>query len=458
MPEGPNHSDVIVIGGGFAGVTAARDLTQDGYSVVLLEARDRLGGRTYYREFGDTGQKVEFGGTWLGPDTPAVRHIHDEVRRYDIPLTTSPVPRSATAFVGGRRIDGMIPIPPEQIMEFERGLHTVAAASRRIDQHRPLGSQALDLDIPCDRWLADLDLPRESLDVFHAFVQIYFGCIAAEVSALHVLGQIAALGYSGLAMFLVLDAKFANGTISLINAIIGDSTADVRLESAVSRVSQDRTGVEVTTQTGDRFTAAACVVAVPLNCWDDIEFAPVLSGAKRIAGSERHAGHAFKPWALVQNLPDDYFLGLGMAPDLNWISTEFVLPEGSLMCGFGPSTPRIDQSDPRSIEALVRAYAPEAHVVAVDSHDWDVDPYSNGAYTALRPGWLARYGRELRAPEGRLAFASSDIADGPSLGFMSGAIQRGGAAATEIAAILRTRAAKTPTRQSRSARNRPVHA
>ena len=62
-----SHEDVIdavIIGGGFAGVAAMRDLRAEGHSVVLLEARDRLGGRTWYRKFADTEQSVEIGGTW----------------------------------------------------------------------------------------------------------------------------------------------------------------------------------------------------------------------------------------------------------------------------------------------------------------------------------------------------------------------------------------------------------
>ena len=57
--------DVIVIGAGFAGLTAARDQREAGRSVLVLEARDRIGGRTHYLEGLD--QKVEFGGTWVVP-------------------------------------------------------------------------------------------------------------------------------------------------------------------------------------------------------------------------------------------------------------------------------------------------------------------------------------------------------------------------------------------------------
>jgi monoamine oxidase len=60
--------DVIVIGAGFAGLVAARDLGQQGHRVIVLEARDRVGGRTWYREFPEAGRKVELGGAWFDAD------------------------------------------------------------------------------------------------------------------------------------------------------------------------------------------------------------------------------------------------------------------------------------------------------------------------------------------------------------------------------------------------------
>ena len=59
--------EAIVIGGGFGGMTAARDLHDAGRSVLALEARDRLGGRTWYKPFAGSQKTIEFGGTWVAP-------------------------------------------------------------------------------------------------------------------------------------------------------------------------------------------------------------------------------------------------------------------------------------------------------------------------------------------------------------------------------------------------------
>ena len=77
--------DVVVIGGGFAGVTAARELRWRGYRVLILEGRDRLGGRTWTSEF--AGQPVEMGGTWVHWFQP---HVWAEITRYGLQITESP--------------------------------------------------------------------------------------------------------------------------------------------------------------------------------------------------------------------------------------------------------------------------------------------------------------------------------------------------------------------------------
>ena len=72
-----SRPDVVIVGGGFAGVTAARELTMRGRSAVLVEARDRLGGRTYTSDHG--GHAMELGGTWVHPLQPKVGA---EISRY----------------------------------------------------------------------------------------------------------------------------------------------------------------------------------------------------------------------------------------------------------------------------------------------------------------------------------------------------------------------------------------
>jgi monoamine oxidase len=436
MATGTSSYDVIVIGGGFAGVTAARDAAHNGRGVLLLEARDRLGGRTWYRPFSDSEQQVEFGGTWLGAPH-SCRYVYGEVERYGLDLIQSPEPRAFASYVCGRRIDGPLPVPREQLYEFERGLGLVAAASREVDYRVPLGSRGLEYDIPCTDFLAQFDLPRETAEYMLAWVHLYFGVEADRVSALHMLAQIAALHYSCLGLMFTLVDKFKGGTKRAVDTIIGDSRADVRLSTPVARLSQDRSGVEVETTSGERLRAGAAVCAVPMNCWESIEFDPGLNATKRLVGRQRQPSHSVKVWALATGLPHEYFYAVGMGEGVDWVSTEYVVPEGSLVIGFAPSRPGFDSTSVDDVQRAIRLYAPEAEVLAVDSHDWNADPYSNGSWMAYRPGWLTRYVDAMREPEGRVVFAGSDLALGFSAGWIDGAVQSGIAAAAEVEHILR---------------------
>ena len=100
MPD--SHPDVVIVGGGFAGVTAARELTMRGRSAVLVEARDRLGGRTYTADH--DGHPMELGGTWVHPLQP---RVWAEIDRYGSELETFPVLEGLRQAVvsGGRVVD-----------------------------------------------------------------------------------------------------------------------------------------------------------------------------------------------------------------------------------------------------------------------------------------------------------------------------------------------------------------
>jgi hypothetical protein len=114
-----------------------------------------------------------------------------------------------------------------------------------------------------------------------------------------------------------------------------------------------------------------------------------------------------------------------------------VLPEGSLVNCFAPSRADFDSTSVEDVRRAIRLYAPDVEVLAIDSHDWNADPYSKGSWMAFRPGWLTRYVDAMREPEGRVIFAGSDIALGFSAGWIDGAVQSGVAAAAEVEHVLR---------------------
>src|SRR6201996_4706594 len=115
--------DVEVIGGGLAGLCAARDLAEAGASVAVLEARDRLGGRTWTNRFPDTGEMVELGGSWFAPEHEAAPH---ELARYGLGVRTHRLPRRVRWRTAGRLHDGL-PVDADDLPALEAALLQITA-------------------------------------------------------------------------------------------------------------------------------------------------------------------------------------------------------------------------------------------------------------------------------------------------------------------------------------------
>ena len=224
-------SDVVVIGGGIAGLTAARDLRKAGLSVLVLEARDRLGGRTWYRPFAGTDQHVEIGGTWFVERYQP--HIAAEIERYGLAVAQSPPGRAFRSGVGGELLTGYAPVPLEDAMDFERGLYEVIHAARRIEFGAALDRQPLaDLDVSFTAFLEPFHLGRSTQEYLSAWAGFFFGCHPSEVSALHVLSWVAGFENSAWAWYAAITDKFGKGTTSFVDALAADGSAEIHLVDA----------------------------------------------------------------------------------------------------------------------------------------------------------------------------------------------------------------------------------
>ncbi|MEZ5098524.1 MAG: NAD(P)/FAD-dependent oxidoreductase [Thermoleophilia bacterium] len=425
--------DVVVVGGGLAGLTAARDLRAAGRSVLLLEARDRLGGRTWYRPFAGTEKLVELGGTWFSREAHV--HLAREIERYGLEVTPSPTPVEFRSFVGGELRTGRLPVPPGEEGALARAYSLIREASRRVDVTRPLDLQGLgDLDVSLADFLGPLELPAATREhVSSWWAGFSFGCGADEVSALHVLSWVALFGNGTWAWDDVPAEKLARGTASLVDALAADGGSQVRLASPVAALRQEPHGVRVVLRDGSVEHGRVVVLATPLNTWRDLELSPGLSEPKRQAAREGHAGRAVKVWALAADVPDG-LVGVG-GDGYDWLCEEFALPTGRLLVGLGSSPARLAAADRELVERQVRRFVPDARVLAADGHDWNADEFSRGTWTAFRPGQLTRFHSRLQEPEGRLVFAGSDTSV-ESPGFMNGAIESGVRAASQAGRLL----------------------
>jgi hypothetical protein len=153
---------------------------------------------------------------------------------------------------------------------------------------------------------------------------------------------------------------------------------------------------------------------------------------------ERMAGHATKIWALVRNVGGNFY-GVGWDTKIKWLATEYSTPQGDLLVGFGTSPDELDVTDSDAVADAVREFLPDAEVVSADAHDWNADEFSQGTWMAYRPGQVMRHASGLQRPEGRVTFASSDLASGWA-GWIDGAIESGHRAARAAGEVLAHRA------------------
>lgn len=428
MSADNNSYDVVVIGGGFAGTVAARELTADGRRVLLLEARDRLGGRTYSSKFPGTDIDVELGGQFVVP--PQFPLTMAEIDRYGFTYQDLPEPEVVESILNGQRNPGMFP-PLDQMFDIERAAMHCLKAAERLDLDAYLDRQGIeDLDISLEEFLAPLDLPPETYDFVANVASGMSFMYPEEPSAIVCLRYLAFLDLS------LISWLFGVSTNSRMGALatrIAEDVFEVRLSSPVARVDQTGDQVLVTTVGGETFSAPTAIVATPVELWKDIEFLPELSETKRVTSAESHsAKRTSKAILRVRPLPAK--TAVMAAP--RWTDGGFQLyyekdfDNGDQMMNLFAWASvegddyHLDIEDRESIERVLKKMHPGVELIEFYSHDWVKDQYSQGAHVVWRPGRITKSHTALAAAEGRLVFATSDIAM-RSMHTIEGAVESG---------------------------------
>jgi monoamine oxidase len=414
--------DVIVIGGGFAGVTAAREAALRGRSVLLLEARDRLGGRTWTAPWGDL--QIELGGGWVHWHQP---HTFSEITRGGLQVDLSPEEEAIGWYVTGGRREGTV---AERDAIAERGWNRFVQGVEDAlpNPHDPL--LAIDLLERFDRLtiaerVAQLELDDEELDVLWAELESLAHGHLEDAGAVSVLRWHALSGYSlHLTQYTGGRVTLHDGTVSLLQAIHQAAPVDVRLETPVAAVRQSGDHIEVETRAGEVFEASAVVVAVPLNALGAIEFTPGLSERKQAGIALGQASRGIKIFIRARG-PEITQNSIQPRHPFGYLATEELLDDGTqMLIGFGRDATESDVTDVARVQRDMDAIMPGYEVLDVTAHDWLADEFANGTWAIHRPGWYTTYHRQMQQPEGRVILAGSDFANGWA-GFIDGAIESG---------------------------------
>jgi monoamine oxidase len=424
--------DVVVIGAGFAGLVAARELGHAGLEVLVLEARDRVGGRTWTDR--RLGHDLELGGTWVHWVQP---HTWAEMTRYGRQVTASPAAEEAYWLgAGGARRAGTL---DEFMALIAAGQQAIVddvrtAIPRGID---PASGQIGGLDALSIQDRVDaLGLDDEARSANEAVWAGHVNAPLDQVGLSSALRWVAAAGGHWQLMHEASATyRVVGGMSGFTAAIAADVPGEVRLGATVTRVAQRLDGAVVTCSDGDQVRARRVISTLPVNAIAGIAWEPGLPGAWQRANAETVASQGVKVWVKARGRVPRFFAYASQRHPICVLKTEFTDDDATVLVGFGPDHAQLDVTSVAAVRAAVEAMRPGLEIVEVAAHDWMKDPLSRTTWMTHRPGQLTRDLAGLQQPAGAVHFASSDNA---SLwgGFIDGAIESGLREARRVAAEL----------------------
>lgn len=449
MPE--LKADYCVVGAGFAGLVAAYRLRQAGQSVVVLEARDRVGGRTWTKTLSD-GTRVELGGTFLGPGqesayslvaelgvkTFSTHHegdvlllIDDEVHRY------KKIPNLDLLSLGSVWL----------------AMKALGAMAKEVPSDAPWSApKAREWDaMTIQQWIDHhANLPTEAARrMLKMSMHGIFTSDPSEVSLLHALFQIATS--NSFEALLQIEGgseqdQVEGGMASLYDKLAEKLKDVLHLNSPVRKISQNETGVVIKSDT-HTVSAKRVIITIPPNLADHIQYEPGLPPTRAQLMQRMPAGQAIRYVAVFEEAfwRHDGLMGESAAPghyvELTLDGSDASGKPGILhFYSFGEVARQMATIDPELrktmvLEAIAERFGPKAalplHFV---EQDWCGDPWSRGGSMAhYAPGVITNYGSVIREACGRIHWAGTETAL-RWCGNVDGAISSGDRAAKEVVA------------------------
>jgi monoamine oxidase len=440
--------DVVVVGAGMAGLIAARDLLAANVSVLVLEARNRVGGRLLNHTL-TNGSVVELGGQWVGPTQDRVLALAEELGLGLFPTYTEGEHFLAMDGAVKRYVGEDIALPGDAFADVEITWEHLQQMADEVPLEEPWSAEhAGTWDAQTlDSWLVANTKTEVGLSYWRTMVPALFSAETREMSLLHFLFYCRSGG--------TLDRLVATHDGAQESRLVGGSQqlalqlADrlgeaVRLGSPVGAIRQDDLGVEVA-HDGGGVRAGRAIVALPPTLAGRIRYSPPLPPLRDQLTQQVPMGYVTKVQVAYS---EPFWRAEGLSGSVfsldDEVSVIFDNSPPDLSCGVllgfleGRHARRAGKLPPEERKELVlsvlakffgpRAADPKEYV----ERDWAAEEWSRGCYGGrFGTGVWTGYGEALREPVGRVHWAGTETAQVWN-GYMEGAVRSGERAAREV--------------------------
>lgn len=449
-------SDVVVVGAGLAGLAAARWLVAHGHEATVVEARERVGGRTQTQVLED-GTPLELGGQWFGEGHTRMYELAGELGLATFRTWNDEGALLLDLLGKQSRVKpakGAVPrLSPFALADLAQGLLRFERLAARTDLERPWrtrGAEALDGQT-WESWIRRNLRTRAGRAYFHVACEAVWAAEASDVSLLHALFY--THSNADLETLLAVDRgaqqdRVVGGSARVAEAMAAALGERVVLGHPVRQVLHDDSGVRVVTRDGLEYRGDAAIVTLPPTLAGRLEYDPPLPSWRDQLTQRTPAGSVIKVYAIY---PAPFWRADGLngqaASDTGPVKVTFdnSPPSGTpgVLMGFIEGREariwaRRTEAERRQavLGCFTRYFGPAAAQPGqYVERDWMAEEYTRGCYGAhFAPGVWTSYGEAWRAPVGRVHWAGAECSPQWN-GYMEGAVRSGEATAAAAAAL-----------------------
>ncbi|AFK02693.1 amine oxidase [Emticicia oligotrophica DSM 17448] len=440
--------DAIVIGAGYAGLTATRELLKAEKDVLLLEARDRVGGRVYTKYY-DDGSYLDLGAAWVGPTQDKIYAL---AREFGVGTFPTYDEGKSTLYFNGKvkHYKGIIPpLPIGSLLSLDFAIKRMNKLSKTIDLEKPWDSPnaAYYDSMTLATWMQKQMSFKTARIMFKLAAEAIWAADPNEISMLH------ALFYtkSGRDLDTLINVKNGAqeerilGGASLPALRLAETFQDkIRLNSVVKNIIQEGELVKIQGE-GFEFVAKKVVVALPPTLAGRINYLPIMPANREQLTQRMPMGTVWKTYAIYDKpfWREAGLNGLSATNDgFTTVTFDNSPKDGSkgIMMGFvlgnqAKAFANLSEEERRNsiLDSFAKFYGEKArHPITYIDHSWATEEFTRGCYAGLMPtGAWTSLGKALREPVGNIHWAGTETSDIWN-GYIDGAIRSGERVAREI--------------------------